>query len=1076
MTQHLTLVTSDSPAILVDRLATDLGREPLPPFEDELIVVSTYGIRRWVKQELAKRHGCAASLQLDFTGKFCRDVARLVTGDEGAVDPRFTREAMTWRILDLLDAGTADDPNYAALQRFLSDDDARKRFGLASRLAMCLDDYQLYRPDVLLRWEATEPTDADATHERWQHALWRHLCADSAPSSTFATWVDAAVARFESDEQAPEGLPRRVSVFGLSAMAPHVVRLLRAIARFVPVRVYVVAPSQSTWRAESAANPLFAAFGGSIREMIGQLGGDITLEEHASPPSPRTTCLGQIRDDVRQGVRRCSEAGMEPPVTLDAADDSLTIHVCHSPMRELEVLRDQLYAAFAADPTLRPHDVLVLIPDPEEYAPFVEAVFDVGERELPHIPHRVADRPFTHDSSLAAAMLRMLQLAGARWTVPEIVELLDIGAVRRAAGISDRGAQAILQWVDETRIRWGRDGAMKELFGLPAIDANTWRAGIDRLLMGYATGRADDVVAGILPHAGDTVGDPDALGAFAHWLDRLFETLDGWRAAKSLGDWRIALRDAVTAFIAPDGDDEERAHATLLRAIDSLAEAEMNGGYRRALELSVVRDWIERSLTDENMTGGFLIGGMVIAALKPMRTIPFRIVAILGLGDDAFPRTDRRPAYDLLAQPRPGDHDRRAQDRQLFFDTIMSASDRLILSYVGRSARDNSDRAPSVVLTELLDIVDASFTCAEGRASGAITVMHHLQPFSPAYYGAGKDRRYFSYSHANARATAVTLRDRTGTKPFVVDALPAPAEVERLDIPLLALIECWSNPSEFFCRRVLDLRLQDEEDEASDCEPMVVDGLERYKVKDEIVRRHLAGDRSPDRERRRALIDGRLPPGQLAGFWFDRIATELAPFLEAVGDVRYAEPTIVDIAGPTWRITGRIDRLTETGRVEVRPAKRKVKDVVRAWITHLALCASAGGTETTLLTIDWRTRIACVPNAIALLDELVAGYREALRAPLPVFEGASWAYADRISAIERGANVRTSPIDHARSAFDVNDRGDYSRGDRSDPYVALCWRGCDPLAEAFEDFDRHSRTLWNPVFQHLSETALEATA
>jgi len=848
--------------------------------------------------------------------------------------------------------------------------------------------------------------------------------------------------------------------------------------------MYVQAPQSATWGEESPRNPLFAAFGKSVQEMISLVGSDVVHEEHPAPPSERGRCLDKLRDDVRAGVVRGPEPGMAPPIPLDATDDSLTLHVCHSPMREMEVLRDQLFAAFAADPSLRPHDVLILVPDIATYAPLVESVFDIGELELPRIPHRVADRPITHESSLAAAMLRILRLAGARWTVPEVVELLDVDAVRRAAHISDAGAQQILRWIEETRIRWGRDGAMrKEMFDLPAIDTNTWRAGIDRLLMGYAAGRADDVVADVLPHAGDTVGDPETLGAFAHWLDRLFDMLDEWRSARTLSEWRTALRDALATLLEPEGDDEERAHATLLHAIDTLGAAEHDGGYHRAIDLGVARDWIERSLSNEMMTGGFLTGGMVVAALKPMRAIPFKVIAILGLDNESFPRNGRRAAYDLLARERrPGDHDRRADDRQLFLDTILSATDRLILSYVGRSARDNSERAASVVLAELLGVVDASFThptAPKRAARDAITVQHHLQPFSPAYYGASDDARLFSFSRGNARASAISLGDRNATAPFVTEPLPADGlGTERLELRLGDLIDCWTNPSRFFCRRVLGINIPGEDEESLDCEPMTVGTLDRYKLGDDIVRRHLAGSRAVGRERTRAMLLGDLPSGDLAGLWFDSVNAELQGFLGALGEVQFLEPQIVEVDGPSWRITGKIDRLTAAGRTEARPASRKPKDLIRAWITHLALCASRGGAETTLVALDGKTLLPCVDDAVTLLDQLVTGYRAAFRAPLPVFEGASWSYVERLVSNEQNESSRAtkSPLECARTAFALSEHGGSQYGDLRDAHVALCWRGRDPLDDAFDDFAMQSEMLWRPIIERMQETALELPA
>jgi exodeoxyribonuclease V gamma subunit len=1078
MPSHLTLVTSDSPGVLAERLALDLDPESLGPFDDEFVVVHNYGMRRWVRQEIARRLGVAASLRLDFPGKFCRDIARLVTGDEGSTDPRFRREAMTWRILDRFEQGVSENPDFSAVHRFLADGDTRKRLGLATRAAACLDDYQLYRPDVLALWEETDPETTTSPDERWQHALWRHLCATDAPDGTFSRWMDRAAARLAESDESPPGLPARVSVFGVSALPLHIVRLLTGLARFIPVRVYVLAPPRASWRdagAAAPANPLFSAFGDNVRELISLLGNDIAVEEHPSVEPAPETCLGQLREDIRGGAVRGREPGMLPPVALAARDDSLTVHVCHSPMREMEVLRDQIFAAFAADPQLRPHDVLVLVPDIPTYAPLVEAVFDVGEQpELPRIPHRVADRPMAHESSLTTAMLRIFQLAGARWTVPEVVELLDVDAVRRKASISDAGVQHVLGWIEETRIRWGRDGAMRKSdFDLPAIETNTWRAGIDRLLMGYATGRADDVIADVVPHAGDTAGDPATLGAFAHWLDRLFDLLDDWRKPRRLSEWRSSLRDAARAMLEPDGDDEERAMSTLLAAIDTLGSAEHDGGYYRNVDLGVAREWVERSLSGEMMTGGFLTGGMVIAELKPMRTIPFRVIAVLGLDNDSFPRSSPRAAYDLLSvDRRPGDHDRRNDDRQLFLDTIFAATHRLILSYVGRSARDNSERAPSVVLAELLDVVDASFVHpvdSARAARDAITVQHHLQPFSPAYYGAKDDARYFSYSRANARATAIMLGERNTVAPFVTEGIPADnVPAAHIDIQLKDLMDCWVNPSKFFCQRVIGIRIPDEEEEALDCEPMSVSRLDGYQLRNDMVRRHLAGQRSVSRERMRATLLGDLPSGNLAGLWFDRTDAELQDFLQTIGQVQFLEPEIVEVNGPSWRITGRIDRLTKGGRIDVRPAKRKPKDLIRAWIMHLALCASRQDVETTVYTLDETARIGCVEDAIPLLEELVAGYRAALRAPLPVFENASWGYAGRIVKQKTSTRVVSSPIEIARLAYARRKFENAARGDLDDAHVALCWRGRDPLDDAFEDFDAYSQMLWNPILERMS--------
>lgn len=1079
MSHRLTIVSSSRPAVLVERLAGDLAAEPLPPFERETIVVQSLGMERWVRNELARRHGCAASLDFPFPAGFCRALAARLAADGAALDERFGRDALTWRILELLESGIAEEPDFAPLRAFVHGGDTRKRLGLAARVAGRFDDYQLYRPAELLAWEVNESSGDAGPHVRWQAALWRRLCGldggptqGAEPPRHLARWFTETIAALEARDTAPDGLPRRIGIFGVSTLPPLFLRLLRAAARFVPVRLYVLAPPRATWVGhDSPPNALHAAFGAASRELLSlcdSLGADQEEWDGVPDGGGDASCLRRLQDDFRRGIARGLEGAEQPPVPLADGDESLSVHVCHSPMREMEVLRDQLFAALAADPTLRPHDILLLVPDVAVYAPFVEAVFGVGEPELPRIPHHVADRPIAHESSLVRAALRILQLVGARWTAPEVMELLESPSVRRAAGISEEGSSRILDWVEETRIRWGRDGKMRRsVFELPGIESNSWRAGLDRLLMGYAVGPEEALVADVIPFAGQTIGDPATLGAFAHWIERLFDVLDDWRAPRPLAAWSAALDEVFSALLAPGDDDEADALRELLRSVADLRTLESLGGCGRSIDLVVVRDWLERKLSDESIGSGFLIGGMTVCAFKPMRAIPFRIIAMAGLDERSFPRPDRRAAYDLLEiEPRPGDRSLRADDRQLFLDTLLSARDRVILSYVGRSARDNTVCAASVVLAQLLGIVDRSFTRApidgEGprRPSEALVVEHRLQPFSAAYYD-GRTPRLFSYSRVNARALAAGAERRSATA-FVDGPVAASAAQEApIDIALADLVECWTNPSRFFCQSVLELRLPGEGEPLGDCEPMEVDGLTKYAVQEEMLRGHLAGARAIERKRAVERALGRLPSGALAGPSFDVLEGEVREFLERISRPSSREPAMVEIAGTGWRITGRLDGITDEGRLQLRAATVKNKDLIGGWIRHLALSAVRGAVRSTIVGTDRQMLFDFIDDPRALLETLVAGYRAALAAPLPVFERASHAYFMRLRAVESGKPVKKAPLEMARAAYEINP---FAPGaDLEDVYVVLCWRGRDPFAEPAE-FERWSEALWRPAF------------
>ncbi|MBY0488662.1 MAG: exodeoxyribonuclease V subunit gamma [Gemmatimonadaceae bacterium] len=1075
------VITGSSPRQLLARLDADQSAAALGPFDEETIVVQSLGMERWVRQQLAMRRGAAASLDLPFPAAFCRRLATLLQQAQHgvALDPRFDEQALTWRITALLDdRSELNDAAFAPLATYLAGADAAKRYALARRIASRFDEYRLYRPELLLAWEAGRDDGPDSPHVAWQAALWRRLTNGETPAH-FARWFTDTLAFLERTVAPPASLPPRVAVFGVSTLPPLFVRLLQALARFVPVTCYVLTPSAAGWQSEAPRDALEDAFGGTSRELLAALTQHGAPVEHLDAPAAQTpTLLAQLQQALRDPHASRWAAAVKR--AIDPTDRSLLVHDCHSPVRELEVLRDQLLDAFAADPTLRPHDVLVMVPDVERYAPLAAIVFGdphgratPGDTERIAIPYRLADRALGRDASAAQALAMLLDLVGSRLTASAVLDLLTLPPVQRAAGIAPSQLDQITAWVQAAAIRWGRDGLDRGSHALPSLEDFTWRQGLDRLLAGYATGRIDALVEGVLPIAGDTIGDVELLGAFVDWVDGLFSRLEALRAPRPLAAWSALLQEILVWLVRPDGPGEQGAYDRVQRELVQLARTagdQLGEAAGRAVPFEVARRWLGTALSGDQHDTGFLTGGLTLCAMKPMRAIPFRVIAMLGLDDRAFPRRERRAAFDCIElAPRPGDRNPKADDRQLFLDTLLCAESRLILSWVGHSQQNNAEIAPSVVLSELLDHLDTTFTGAREH----VLVSHALQPFNPVYF-TGADVRRFSFDERWARSLAAA-HTRQAPPPFWGGAsAPTPSLADAAGQPLVvtldALMDVWCNPARFHCVQVLQLRVPGAGDAVEDAEPVRVAGLEKYAIQQTMLERAWAhtvhGADTPLLSRaddaRLTVAAGQLPPGSLGPLWYDRLRDEFEGFWEPLQPLTVLDPLAVRVDGPAWCLVGQLDGQTPSGQRRLRAARVGVKDRVQGWIAHCAYAAMGGTGPTHLSGLKDDTGFAPISadDAVRILSGLIAAYRHVHLAPLPYFPEAGAVYGAK-------ANMAL-----AIDAFER--RSEWRPADVDDPHVALLWKGRAPLTDAAAAFIGWCEALWVPLLE--AETAYKQGA
>jgi exodeoxyribonuclease V gamma subunit len=1035
-------------------LLAEVLRAPLDPMQPETVLVQSGGMQRWVSMQLAGRHGVCAGVNFPFPVAFAYDLCRELLADLPRQYP-LGQERMLWRITHLL-RGLLHEPEFAPLARYVREDSELKSVQLAERIAYHFDQYLIFRPRWAARWEKGEASGdftlpGHLAGEAWQARLWRELIRDMGGEHR-AALLQRAIARLERTGSLP-GLPARVCVFGIPTLPPVYLDLLKALSRHSQVHVFLLSPCRKYWgdllthrerrRAYRAgehaveerpedAMPL-AGLGAVGKDFLELLMERDALETALYEAPDAGTMLGRLQADLLDLDIRDEKT--------DFSDASIQIHCCHSPLREMEVLKDLILNLLSTDPSLTPHDILVMNPDIESYAPVIQAVFGTAGEGL---PFSISDRKPTRAAETIRLFLELLEFGQHRFEAPRVCALLEAPPVRQRLGLSASDTRRVLEWVRASGIRWGRDRHFRS--GIGDYAQNTWESGLSRLFLGYMTGAADPLL-GIAPIPLRGSSEQELLGRVTAWVESLASLWFRLRDTRTPDDWRDCLLWVLDAFFPQDRDQAE--HLLAIRRTVTDLTADM-GGFEA--DARTMLHLLRKRLDESGGESGFLAAGLTFCGLRPMRSIPFRVICLTGLSSTAFPRQDTPPGFDLMAaRPRPGDRSLREDDRYLFLESIISARDSLILTYPGLSQSDNAEAPPSVLVSELLDFLDRSSTANGRKPSEGLVFRHRLQAFHPEYFTA--ESRLFSYSAQN-RDAAKALFARKDAGPFFAEELDtAPAA----DVDIEELTRFLAHP----CRHLLrSLKIDPNggEDELPDEEPLAPPtGLDAYGPLQELLRRAVD---EPAADLERLLLAWQiLPPGQAGTDAGSELCARIRDLADqarvVIGD---DGPTRLDLrlelAGRA--LTGRLD-LHGDRIVTCRPARTKGPDMLRLWVRHLAATASGVDARSVHIGAGDGFEAPLAGDARHRLSDLLDLYARGMRAPLPFFPRTSLAYAEaRFTG--RAPKDRSAALTLAMRQWEGGFRLD---AERDDPHLAFLFRDAEPDWEEFADL---AARVYGPIF------------
>ena len=1107
------LYQSNKVEVLLAQLIRLLLNQQVSPLQPQTVVVENPGLAHWLKMQLANSLGIAANIEFPMPSRFFWQVQRTLQPDL-ADESVFSKDTLSWLVLECLqDPSIINRENFQLLKNYLNEntqsndatDQSDKRdvtesnqqqaltlFQLAQTIADLYDQYLVYRPDWIENWEKQnyEFDDSPLAEHQWQGELWWEIIqkvkAKDLPVAHRASLLQDFLDVLQGPKNVKE-LPESVIFFGFSTLPKHQVEALSLLSSHMDVHVLTPNPCEHYWgdildekvqarlrlknktlHLQDAGNDLLASLGTLGKDYQRLLLDVDNIQEHdLFVTNENNSVLAQLQNQILH-----LQQGKHTPLDISVADSSVKAVGCHSPMREIEVLHDHLLQSFNQDEngsgnSLVPQDVVVMIPDVASYAPYIDAVFNSSK---PFIPYSISDRPIQAEHPLLSAVSTLLDLPKGRLSFSEVLGLLEIPAVYRAYGLTESHIPQLKAWLLEAGIRWGFDEQHREQHKLPKWQQNTWIYGFRRLLMGYAVSHGQ-TVEGVTPVTSVEGLDAMWLGPLMNFVQDLHDFIEKTAIARTASQWSIFINQTLNDFVLPE-EQENFVLEHVYQALDECMASMQKIAFDQEIEFSVLVDMLKQRLQKTAGSQHFMVGKVNFCTLLPMRSIPFKMVAVLGLNDADYPRSVTPNSLDLMRfKRRLGDRSRRDEDRYLFLEAILSARESLWLSYKSRDQKEDKPMTPSVVLAELFDYLNSGFTLNNQPLLDGVFKQHPLQAFDKTYFS--NDSSLFSFNH-----DWLAAHDENENKKELEKITPVQVEHDS-DILLDDLIGFFQNPAKDYLNKKLNINLGLWADKQEDEEPFNLDGLEQFKLKQAIIDEYIQWLNTPiSAQQDKApfslqhnISEGLLAFGEIGQKQWQTITASVQPVLDLCSEYlvnQQEQLTEINISlkSLNTHVLGWLSNVYETHMVNVAPNRLNAKLVLKLMIEQA--CLNVMGVQKTAVLICQDHSITLqakqVSEAREYLLELCKLYQQGLETPLAFLPETAW---QLVRPNKQGGRTYNNER-HSLDAF-FGTQGMFAKaGERDDLHVLRCF---DELDDIPEESLRLSEAVFAPWLEQLEINA-----
>ena len=1128
-----------------------IGQDPLTnPFESEKVLVQSPGMAQWLKLELAKEFRICANVDFPLPASFIWQTFVDIL-DDVPKRSAFNKDAMAWHIIKLLPELVKRD-EFSELADYLQYDEPLKLYQLAYKIADIFDQYLVYRPKWIEAWQKEDFTTCK--DKQWQGILWHELyqvIINSGQSHYHRANLYQHLISALKQPNVKDKLPPRIFVFGVSALPPNYLQALQMMSEHIDIHFFLNNPCElywgdivdAKWAAKlaskahkkinieaakalnfdaledlplspehydtqrfnelgelSTANPLLASMGKLGRDNLALMQTLETQEIDAFVPSNNYCLLDYLNDDILRLEDRTFTANTldedNPRKVINNDDESIVIHSCHSPMREVEVLRDEILAMLEQDSTLTPKDIVVMMPDVNSYSPYIQAVFSHGHN---HIDFSISDRSAAQENPILLSFMTLMSLAQSRKSASELFSLLEVPAIMEKFELSPKNIESLKLWIDESGIRQG----LGDEHSLDTSNDNSWLFGLNRMFKGYSqlendplSNKEQKLWQNILAYPESVGMSAQQLGQLSYFIEliaRYSERLscklsykepskspckepDGLSDGLLFEQWRELINELLTDFYESSLDNDLQL-AVIHSALDGLNEELMLADFNAPIPREVLVEHLGSKLDAGNSSQRFLAGKLNFCTLMPMRSIPFKVVCVLGMNDGVYPRTIAPIGFDLMADDhQKGDRSRRDDDRYLFLEAMLSAQQKLYLSYCGKSIKDNSERCPSVLINEITDYISLSYRLSEDEDKtpqqcseniiNKLIKQHPLTPFSSLYYN--QTSPFYSYQ----RDWLGALAPATPNSDFLAEPLPLVIEHNVINVDMLTRFV--KHPSQFFFNQRLGIYFSNNNTDLLDSEPFDPDGLASYDVKSRLLAAYLKDKEGESLSHIRA--EGILPHAHFADLYLDQQTEQMAPlaaqvkpyFLNNEADIEINLDLALDVAIGTahskedfslqdfvlrdFSLQGWLKQhVSPNTLIRYKSGKANGKFFVECYIDYLCFCAQSLPNEqenkdqkspkqVLMFTQDgqWLFNAITREQAIAHLTRLGNHYLTGLCSPIPLLIDSGWRYINA-RFDEKSCQLIDDEKTVAKALKAFKDRFDGNfimSGEREDAYIA----------------------------------------